>query len=247
LTYSEPIFELKHVSFRYRPHEPALLDINLSVRAGEKIVILGPNGAGKTTLEKILAGFLPAEGRFSAFGKPMTLREIHNQNESAAYRRRVGAVFQHIEFRVVCASVFDEIMFGPLKNGLDREEAKARTEQVLDFCNIRRMVHRLPQNISGGEKKMVAIAAMLAENPEVMIFDEPTNDLDLENQKWLVTALNQLGNAGKTVITATHVLETARELADRVWIIGDNHRLIADGGIELLSDSNILDEAGILR
>jgi len=190
---------------------------------------------------------LPAEGRFSAFGKPMTLKEIHNQNESAAYRRRVGAVFQQIEFRVVCASVLDEIMFGPLKNGLDREEAKARTEQVLDFCNIRRLVHRLPQNISGGEKKMVAIAAMLAENPEVMIFDEPTNDLDLENQKWLVTALNQLGDAGKTVITATHVLETARELADRVWIIGDNHRLIADGGIELLRDSRILDEAGIQR
>ena len=148
---------------------------------------------------------------------------------------------------MVCASVFDEIMFGPLKNGLEREEAKARTEQVLDFCNIRRLVHRLPQNISGGEKKMVAIAAMLAENPEVMIFDEPTNDLDLENQKWLVTALNQLGDAGKTVITATHVLETARELADRVWIIGDNHRLIADGGVELLSDSCILDEAGIQR
>ena len=118
---------------------------------------------------------------------------------------------------------------------------------MLDFCNIRRLVHRLPQNISGGEKKMVAIAAMLAENPEVMIFDEPTNDLDLENQKWLVTALNQLGDAGKTVITATHVLETARELADRVWIIGDNHRLIADGGVELLSDRSILDEAGIQR
>lgn len=247
MTTREPILELKHVSYRYRPHEPALLDINLSVQAGEKIVILGPNGAGKTTLEKILAGLLPAEGRFSAFGKPLTLKEIHNKNESAAYRRRVGAVFQQIEFRVVCASVFDEIMFGPLKNGLEREEAKARTEQVLDFCNIRRLVHRLPQNISGGEKKMVAIAAMLAENPEVMIFDEPTNDLDLENQKWLVTALNQLGDAGKTVITATHVLETARELADRVWIIGDNHRLIADGGVELLSDSGILDEAGIQR
>ena len=86
MTTREPILELKHVSYRYRPHEPALLDINLSVQAGEKIVILGPNGAGKTTLEKILAGLLPAEGRFSAFGKPLTLKEIHNKNESAAYR-----------------------------------------------------------------------------------------------------------------------------------------------------------------
>ena len=247
MTSGTPIFELKHVSYRYRPHEPALLDLNMTVHEGEKIVILGPNGAGKTTLEKILAGILPAEGRFSAFGNPLTLQEIHNQNASAAYRRRVGAVFQQIDFRVVCATVFDEILFGPLKNGLSRDEAKERVEQVLDFCNIRRLVNRLPQNVSGGEKKMVAIAAMLAENPEVMIFDEPTNDLDLENQKWLVTALNQLGDAGKTVITATHVLETARELADRVWIIGDNHRLIADGGVELLSDSCILDEAGIQR
>lgn len=223
------------------------MDLNLTVQEGEKIVILGPNGAGKTTLEKILAGLLPAEGRFSAFGQLLTLQDIHSKAASSAYRRRVGAVFQHIDFRVVCATVFDEILFGPLKNGLSRDEAKERVEQVLDFCNIRRLVNRLPQNVSGGEKKMVAIAAMLAENPQVMIFDEPTNDLDLENQKWLVAALNQLNAAGKTVITATHVLETARELADRVWIIGDNHRLIADGDGCLLNDEKLLIEAGILR
>ena len=120
-------------------------------------------------------------------------------------------------------------------------------EQILDFCNIRRLVNRLPQNMSGGEKKMVAIASMLAENPEVMIFDEPTNDLDLESQNWLVSALRQMNDAGKTVITATHSLETARELADRVWIFGENHRLIADGRTEILNDSDILAEAGILR
>ena len=118
---------------------------------------------------------------------------------------------------------------------------------MLDFCNIRRLVNRLPQNMSGGEKKMVAIASMLAENPEVMIFDEPTNDLDLESQNWLVSALQQLNAAGKTIITATHSLETARELADRVWILGANHRLIADGGVELLQEADTLAEAGILR
>ena len=114
----------------------ALLDINLSVNEGEKIVILGPNGAGKTTLEKILAGILAPEGRFVAFGKPVTQQEINSKNESAAYRRSVGAVFQHIEFRVICATVFDEILFGPLRLGLPREEAKERVEQMLDFCNI---------------------------------------------------------------------------------------------------------------
>ena len=247
LARDNTVFELKHVSFRYRPHEPALLDINLTVAEGDKIVILGPNGAGKTTLEKLLAGILPAEGRLRAFGKPLTAQEIQSKTENAAYRRRVGAVFQQIEFRVVCATVFDEILFGPLRQGLPREEASQRTEQILDFCNIRRLVNRLPQNMSGGEKKIVAIAAMLAENPEVMIFDEPTNDLDLESQNWLVTALGQLSAAGKTVITATHSLETARELANRVWILGANHRLIADGGIELLQDREILREAGILR
>ena len=244
---AKTVFDLKHVSFRYRPHEPALLDINLAVAEGEKIVILGPNGAGKTTLEKILGGILAAEGRFTAFGKQLTLQDLHNRTENAAYRRRVGAVFQNIEFRVVCATVFDEIMFGPQRLGLPREEAQARVEQVLDFCNIRRLVNRLPQNMSGGEKKMVAIASMLAENPDVMIFDEPTNDLDLESQNWLVSALNQLNAAGKTVITATHSLDTARELADRVWIIGGNHRLVADGGIEVLQDAEVLNEAGILR
>ncbi len=247
MTIGTPIFALKHVSFRYRLHEPALLDLNLTVREADKIVILGPNGAGKTTLEKILAGVLAAEGRFTAFGKPMTLQEVRSKSESAAYRRRVGAVFQQIEFRVVCATVYDEVMFGLQRLELSREDARERVEQVLDFCNIRRLVNRLPQNMSGGEKKMVAIAAMLAENPEVMIFDEPTNDLDLEYQKWLITALSQLNAAGKTVITATHSLDTAMELADRVWIIGDNHRLIADGGQDLLSDADVLAEARILR
>ena len=247
MAFGKKIFELKHVSYRHRPHEPALLDINLGVNESEKIVILGPNGAGKTTLEKILAGILAPEGRFVAFGKPVTQQEINSKNENAAYRRSVGAVFQHIEFRVICATVFDEILFGPLRLGLPREEAKERVEQMLDFCNIRRLVNRLPQNMSGGEKKMVAIASMLAENPEVMIFDEPTNDLDLESQNWLVSALQQLNAAGKTIITATHSLETARELADRVWILGANHRLIADGGVELLQEADTLAEAGILR
>jgi cobalt/nickel transport system ATP-binding protein len=247
LAFGNSVFDLKHVSYRYRPHEPALLDISLTVGEGEKIVILGPNGAGKTTLEKILAGILVAEGRFTAFGKPLTMQEIQSKTESAAYRRRVGAVFQNIEFRVICATVYDEILFGPQRLGLPRDEAQQRVEQMLDFCNIRRLANRLPQNMSGGEKKIVAIASMLAENPEVMIFDEPTNDLDLESQNWLVSALQQLNAAGKTVITATHSLETARELADRVWIFGGNHRLIADGGIELLQDSSVLTEAGILR
>ena len=247
MAFGNTIFDLKHVSYRYRPHEPALLDISLTVAEGEKIVILGPNGAGKTTLEKILAGVLSAEGRLTAFGKPLTLQEINSKTENAAYRRRVGTVFQNIEFRVICATVFDEVLFGPMRLGLSREEAKERVEQMLDFCNIRRLVNRLPQNMSGGEKKMVAIASMLAENPEVMIFDEPTNDLDLESQNWLVSALQQLNVAGKTVITATHSLETARDLADRVWILGANHRLVADGGIELLQDPDVLTEAGILR
>jgi cobalt/nickel transport system ATP-binding protein len=241
------IFELKHVSYRYRPHEPALLDINLMVSEGEKIVILGPNGAGKTTLEKILAGIIPAEGRFSAFGKPITIQEIRSKTENFLYQQKVRAVFRNLEFRVVCASVYDEILFGPERLGLAREESRARVEQVLDFCNIRRLVNRLPQNMSGGEKKMVMIAAMLAENPPVMIFDEPTNDLDLESQLWLVAALRQLNEAGKTVITATHSLERARELADRVWILGENHRLVADGGVDLLDDAAVLSEAGILR
>ena len=247
MTQGTPVFELNHVSYRYRPHEPALRDISLKVYEGEMIVMLGPSGAGKTTLEKILAGLLAVDGRFKAFGKPVTLQEIRNMNENLEYRRRVGAVFQNIEFRVICATVFDEIMFGPLRLGVPREEAQQRGEQVLDFCNIRRLVNRLPQNLSGGEKKMVAIAAMLAENPEVMIFDEPTNDLDLASQGWMVSALCQLNAAGKTMIIATHSLETARALGKRIWILGDNHRLIADGGLELLEDANLLADAGLLQ
>jgi cobalt/nickel transport system ATP-binding protein len=241
------VFELKHVSFRYRPYEPALLDVSLTINDGDKVVILGPNGAGKTTLEKIMAGILPAEGRFSAFGQLVSPGDIRDRTKVNLYRRRVGHLFQDIEFHVFCATVMDEIMSGPLRQGLTTEEAKNRAEQMLEFCGIKRLIGRLPGNLSGGEKKMVAIAAMMAENPDVMIFDEPTNDLDSESQEWLVTALLALNQIGKTVVTATHNMDTARRLADKVVLLGHTHRLVAVGGLELMDDRAALAEAGIMR
>lgn len=241
------VFELKHVSFRYRPYEPALLDVSLTINDGDKVVILGPNGAGKTTLEKIMAGILPAEGRFSAFGQLVSPGDIRDRTKVNLYRRRVGHLFQDIEFHVFCATVMDEIMSGPLRQGLTAEEAKNRAEQMLEFCGIKRLIGRLPGNLSGGEKKMVGIAAMMAENPDVMIFDEPTNDLDFESQEWLVNALLALNQIGKTIVTATHNMDTARRLADKVVLLGHTHRLVAVGGLELMDDRAALAEAGIMR
>ncbi|MEN6412714.1 MAG: ABC transporter ATP-binding protein [Veillonellales bacterium] len=242
------IFNLQHIGYCYRPEEPALQDVSLAVAAGEKLVLLGPNGCGKSTLQKILAGLIfPQRGRFIAFNREITARSMADKEFAAAYRRRVGFVFQNSDVQIFCASVLDEILFGPLNMGMEYGAARQRAEELLDFVGIRPLADRLPHHLSGGEKKKVAIAAVLAVNPEVLILDEPTNGLDPKTQSWMRSTLNQLSRQGKTIIAATHHLDLVPDLADRVVVLGDGHSLIADDRpIPILENRELLLAANLI-
>ncbi len=242
------VFELNNISYNYRPGEPALESINLTVGAGEQLVLLGPNGCGKSTLQKVLAGLIfPTGGRFAAFGSEITAVRMRDKTFAAIFRRKVGFVFQNSDVQIFCASVVDEVMFGPQAMGMPLEQARARAEELLEFVGISHLADRLPHHLSGGEKKKVAIAAVLAVNPEVIILDEPTNGLDPKTQRWMINTLNQLNSHGKTIITATHHLDLVPELAHRVVVVGENHTIIADGQPEeILADRDLLLSANLI-
>lgn len=238
---AEKIFELKDASFSYQD-TAALKNINLTVRRGEKIAVLGANGCGKTTLLRILAGLsVPQNGKFFAFGEEITKKRLDDDRFSSGYHRRVGFIFQNSDTQLFCTSVREEIAFGPLQVGLGRDEVRRRVEDVAKLLGIEPLLDKAPFNLSGGEKKKVAVAAVLALSPEVLILDEPTNGLDPRSQRWLVNLLLKLNRAGKTLITSTHNLELVGELSDRAVLFGEDHAIAADKPtLELLSDSKLL-------
>jgi cobalt/nickel transport system ATP-binding protein len=242
------LYELTKVAYWYNDEKSALTDIDLTVRAQERLILLGPNGCGKSTLQKILAGLLFASsGSFTAFGATINSKSMSDKQFSTAFRQKVGFVFQNSDVQLFCTSVLDEIMFGPLAMGLSYREATEHAEELLSYMGITSLRNCSPHHLSGGEKKKVAIAAVLAVNPEVLIFDEPTNGLDPISQRWIIDAINQLNQQGKTIILATHSLDLVMELADRVIVLGDNHRIIAsDSPTAILTNRELLLAANLI-
>ncbi|GIM27748.1 cobalt ABC transporter [Clostridium polyendosporum] len=248
--YNDEIFELNHLQYSYIDEFAALIDINFKVKRGEKICILGANGSGKSTLLKILSGlYFPKEGAMKAFGEYITEENMEDDYFSKQYHRRVGFVFQNSDVQLFNSSVWDEIAFGPIQLGLKKEEIFKRVDDVMELFNISHLKERPPYRLSGGEKKKVALASILVNNPDALILDEPTNGLDPKSQRWLVNVLIQLNRAGKTIITSTHDLKLVNEIADRIIVLNEDHQIVADGAVdeilknrELLLQVNLIDE-----
>jgi cobalt/nickel transport system ATP-binding protein len=250
-TYKEVynlLFKLQNIGYCYQVDRPAIQDLSVEIAAGERLVLLGPNGCGKSTLQKILAGLIFAsQGEFWAYGTRITKQKMQDKNFATAYRRKVGFVFQNSDVQLFCPSVLDEVMFGPLAMGVPYAKAKAQAEEILECIGITSLANRLPHHLSGGEKKKVAIAAILVVNPEVLILDEPTNGLDPKTQRWMRGMLQQLNECGKTIIIATHQLDSVPDLADRVVVMGDEHTIMADDKpAAILTNQSLLLAANII-
>lgn len=246
----QSIFRLEHAGYSYSPGEPALTDISFEVAKGERVCILGANGCGKSTLLKILAGLLfPQPGNFCAFGMPVTEKQFADDSFSGTYHKRVGFIFQSADVQLFCSTVEEEIAFGLLQQGLPPEEVHKRIGDVTHMLGIEHLAEKAPFKLSGGEKKKVALAAVLAMNPEVLILDEPTNGLDPRTQVWLVRLLDALHGAGKTIISSTHNLELVTRISDRAILFSENHTIVSDQptedtvkDISLLKAVNLVDE-----
>jgi cobalt/nickel transport system ATP-binding protein len=239
---TEAIFEVQQVSFAYEGKHTALEEIDLTVAAGESLVVLGANGCGKSTLLKLLDGlYFPTQGTIRAFGSPLTEDSLRDEAFNFSFRRRVGLVFQDSDVQLFSPSVLDEVAFAPLQLGLPRNEVNRRVEDALQALRIEKLRQRAPHRLSGGEKRRVALASLLSLQPEIWLLDEPSAGLDPRSQSWLVEFILQQHEEGKTVITATHDLEIAEQIASRVLVFDEDHHIVATGTPdEILCDHELL-------
>jgi cobalt/nickel transport system ATP-binding protein len=237
------------VHYSYLGRFPALDGVSLSIGAGETVALLGANGCGKSTLLKLLDGLLfPEAGRVEAFGQPLTEDALEDEQFSRGFRSRVGFVFQNADVQVFSPTVREEIAFGPLHLGLPREQVIERVDDTLELLGISELSDRAPYQLSGGQKKRVAIASVLATNPEILLFDEPTAALDPRTQQWLLELLDELRAHGKTIVLATHDLDVLDASADRCIVLSEDHRVVADApAAAVLHDRALLCSANLVH
>ena len=239
---SEPLLACRALTYAYLDRFPALDGVSLEVHRGERLALLGANGCGKSTLLKVLDGLLfPSAGSYRAFGQDVTEEHLEDEQFSMGFRARIGFVFQSSDAQVFSPTVREEIAFGPLQLGLAPDAVRARIADVLSMLGIAQLADRAPHQLSGGERKRVAIASVLATNPEVLLFDEPTAGLDPRTQAWLLELIEELHRAGKTIVCATHDLHALERLADRCLVFSEAHRIVLDGTPEeVLADQQRL-------
>jgi cobalt/nickel transport system ATP-binding protein len=239
---SETVFDVKGVSFAYEGQQTALDNVDLTICAGESLVILGANGCGKSTLLKLLDGlYFPAQGSISAFDQPLTEEALRDDEFNFAFRRRVGLVFQDPDVQLFSPSVLDEVAFAPLQLGFSRSEVNRRIDFALQALRIEKLRDRAPHRLSGGEKRRVALASLLTLAPDVWLMDEPTTGLDPRSQSWLVEFIVDQQKQGRTMVTATHDLGIAEEIANRICVFSEDHHVVTTGKPdEILNDHELL-------
>lgn len=237
----ETLLEIEHLSFSYEEGKKALEDINVRIGAGEKIAVLGANGAGKSTFFLNLNGVRqPDEGVIRFMGQEI------GKKERRILQQNVGIVFQSADDQMIASTVKAEVAFGPLNMGMSREETKKRTEHAIAQMDLLGYEMRPPHYLSGGEKKRVAIADILAMEPKVILFDEPTAALDPVSAEMLEQVLGELEREGRTILLSTHDIDFAYRFADRILVFAGG-RLIADGTTEQIFEQEDILEAAKLK
>ena len=229
---STPVLDLRGLAFRYPGSQQALFGVDLHVHAGERVALLGPNGAGKTTLVLHLNGVLRAgAGTVSISGLSVDDANL------AEIRRRVGIVFQDPDDQLFMPTVRDDVAFGPANLGLRGAELEARVAMALAAVGVADLADRVPHHLSFGQRRRVAIATVLAMEPDILVLDEPTSNLDPASRRELADILRALP---VTVLMVTHDLPYAAELCERSLILSGGV-VVADGPtLELLADPELL-------
>jgi len=233
------VYRLRNVSYRYPTGEWALKGINMEINRGETVAIVGPNGAGKTTLLKLMdALIMPTEGEILFEGKPITEETMTERY----FRRKVGFLFQNPDVMLFSATVLEDVAFGPV-HLWGKEEGMKRAREELRKLGIEGLADRHPYSLSGGEKKKASIACVTSMEPEVLLLDEPTRDLDLRNRNFMLEMIGKWKEEGRTVVVVTHDLRLIRS-ADRVYVI--NREVLFEGTPrELFSRPELIEKANL--
>lgn len=213
---SSIILEARDIRYHYPRGMEAVKGISFHIRKREKIALVGPNGAGKSTLLTMLNGMIrPDSGTMLFDNKPMQYDALSLRD----LRRRVGFVLQNPDRQIIAPTVYQDVAFGPTNLGYSDEEVERIVTQALRHVGLEGFGRRPPHQLSGGEKKRVAIAGVLAMNPDVLVFDEPTSGLDPSGSEDIMELLDELNHEGKTIIISTHDVELAYPWADRAILM----------------------------
>lgn len=238
----EPLLKVENLSYFYGKDRTVLHQISTILYDREKIAVIGANGAGKSTFFLSVNGVLdPGTGTICYRG---TWIDKKNRNE---LRKHVGIVFQDADQQMIASTVKSEVAFGPMNLKLSMEQVKARTVEAMEYMNLVELSDRPPHSLSGGEKKRVSIADIIAMKPELMIFDEPATALDPVSQQMLEKVLARLGEEGITLMISTHDVDFAYRWAERILVFSGGE-IIADGGpVEIFADEDILKRANLKK
>jgi len=220
-----PILDIANLTHTYSHGKGGIFDISFSVSQGEFILVAGKNGSGKTTLIRHLNGLLtPQRGK-------VLFRNNDISRDLTRTRKAVGMVFQDADTQIVGDTVFDEIAFGPENLNIQRDIINEKVNEILERLELNQFRDRNPATLSGGEKRKLAIAGILAMDPEIIVFDEPFANLDHPSTQSILAIIADLNQNGQTIIMATHDVETPIEYASRLLIMEDGH-LREDGKIQ---------------
>ena len=231
------MIHIEQLGVKYHDGNQVINGLTLEVKDGETVGIIGANGAGKSTLLMSMVGILfPHEGTIRIDGVML------EKNNLRAIRARTGVVFQNPDDQLFMSNVFDDIAFGPRNYGMKEVDIGQRITRVMEELGVEKLQHMSSHKLSGGEKRIIAIATVLVMEPSVILFDEPSSFLDPKTRRRLIKLLRGLE---VTKVIATHDLDMALELCDRIVVLKDG-RVFAEGAAKkILTDERLLEEAGL--
>lgn len=226
------MIEFRNVSFSYENGHPVVENLSFTIHDGETVGLIGANGAGKSTIMKLLLGLLTGQGEIVVDGLTMSKQNL------PAIRQKVGFVLQDSDNQMFMPTVYEDMIFGPRNYGLSKEETERRVDDVLNRLGLQELKHRYNHKISGGEKRMAAIATILAMEPDTILMDEPSTALDPVNRRTVINAINDLP---QTKLIASHDLDMILDTCQRVILLSHG-QIAADGETEvILRDKPLLE------
>ncbi|MBU1099757.1 MAG: energy-coupling factor ABC transporter ATP-binding protein [Bacteroidetes bacterium] len=229
----DPIIKFENVSYSYSDNKKVLDEISFTIHSKEKIAIIGPNAAGKSTLVSLFNGIRKAEGKISING------QIISQKNSAAIRAMVGVVFQNPEEQLFCPTVYDDVAFGPLNMGLTDNEVSEQVRGALTMVGLTGSEEKYINELSYGEKKLVSLATVLSMSPEILVFDEPSANLDPYHRRLIINWMKE--NDEKTIVVTTHDLDLALETCQRVILLAKGRIVDIDLSEKILKNKDFLE------
>ncbi|WP_430817406.1 energy-coupling factor ABC transporter ATP-binding protein [Carboxylicivirga sp. RSCT41] len=236
------VIELKNIEYTYSSGTTALRNISLSIEKGQRVALMGSNGSGKSSLCLLLAGVIkPDQGEYLVYGKAFRYCRKHR----VELCKRIGYVFQDPDVQVVSSHVQEDVAFGLRNIGISEGEVEKRVDHYLELAGIGDLKSKAVHTLSYGQKKQVALAGVLAMEPEVIMLDEPFAWLDYRQSQRLLKILGQLSDSGKTVIVSTHDTQFASEWAGRALIMQEGSLRVNGSANEVFANPELLEEMNV--